>query len=82
MHPNSLCHKELPDHSYNKCREFRIAVLLWICKTLDGIIASARQILQMIKTTLLAKGFILELCTNKPPPPKTTSPQLFVEGLL
>jgi hypothetical protein len=24
MHPNSLCHKELPDHSYDKCREFRI----------------------------------------------------------
>jgi GxxExxY protein len=24
MHPNSLCHKELPDHSYNKCREFRL----------------------------------------------------------
>jgi hypothetical protein len=59
-----------------------IAVLLWICKTLDGIIASAHQILQMIKTTLLSKGSILELCTNKPPPPKIVSPQLFLEGLL
>jgi transposase len=59
-----------------------ISVLLWICKTLDGITASAHQILQMIKTTLLAKGSILELCTNKPPPAKIVSPQLFLEGLL
>jgi hypothetical protein len=58
-----------------------ISVLLWICKTLDGIPASAHQILQ-IKTTLLAKGSILELCTNKPPPPKIVSPQLLLEGLL
>jgi putative transposase len=59
-----------------------ISVLLWICKTLDGITASAHQILQMIKTTLLTKGSILELCTNKPPPSKIVSPQLFLEGLL
>jgi hypothetical protein len=59
-----------------------ISVLLWICKTLDGITASAHQILQMIKTTLLSKGSILELCTNKPPPPKIVSPQPFLEGLL
>jgi hypothetical protein len=59
-----------------------ISVLLWICKTLDGVIASAHQILQMIKTTLLSKGSILELSTHKPPPPKTDSPQLLLEGLL
>jgi hypothetical protein len=59
-----------------------IAVLLWICKTLDGIIASAHQIMQMVKTTLLAKGSISELCMNKPPPPKIVSPQPFLEGLL
>jgi hypothetical protein len=59
-----------------------ISVLLGICKTLDGILASAHQILQMIKTTLLSKGSILELCTNKPPPPKIVSPQLLLEGLL
>jgi putative transposase len=59
-----------------------ISVLLWICRTLDGIIASAHQILQMIKTTLLTKGSVLELCTTKPPPPKIVSPQLLLAGLL
>jgi putative transposase len=59
-----------------------LSVLLWICKTVDGIIASAHQILQMMKTTLLAKGSTLELCTNKPPPLKIISPQLLLEGLL
>jgi IS4 transposase len=59
-----------------------ISVLLWICKTADGIPASARQILQMMKTTLLSKGSVLELCTAKPPPPKIISPQLFFEGFL
>jgi hypothetical protein len=59
-----------------------LSVLLWICKTLDGITASAHQILQMIKTTLLSKGSILELCTNKPPSPKIVSPQPLLEGLL
>jgi hypothetical protein len=59
-----------------------IAVLLWICKTLDGIMALAHQIMQMIKTTLLSKGSIQELCTNKPLSPKIVSPQLFLEGML
>jgi hypothetical protein len=59
-----------------------ISVLLWICKTIDGVIASAHQIVQMMKTTLLSKSSILELCTPKPPPPKIASPQLFLEGLL
>jgi hypothetical protein len=51
-----------------------IPVLLWICRTFDGIRASAHQISQMIKTTLLCKGFIPELCTNKPPPPPKPVP--------
>jgi hypothetical protein len=38
--------------------------------------------MQMVKTTLLAKGSILELRANKPPPPKIVSPQLLLEGLL
>jgi hypothetical protein len=59
-----------------------ISVLLWIGKTLDGITASAHQILQMIKTTLLTKGSILELCTYKPPPLKIVSLQPLLEGLL
>jgi hypothetical protein len=59
-----------------------ISVLLWISKTIDGILASARQIVQMMKTTLLSKSSILELCTPKPPPPKTASPQLLLEGFV
>jgi putative transposase len=58
-----------------------ISVLLWIGKTIDGITASAHQLLQMMKSTLLSKCSILELCTNKPPP-KTSSPQLLLVGLL
>jgi hypothetical protein len=47
---------------------------LWTAKILDGIVASARQLLQMMKTTLLAKNSIPELYAAKPPPPKTASP--------
>jgi hypothetical protein len=42
----------------------------------------AHQIVQMMKTTLLSKGSIMELCTAKPPPPKIVSPQLMLEGFL
>jgi hypothetical protein len=59
-----------------------ISVLLWISKTVNGITASAHQILQMMKSTLLSKSSILELWTNKPPPPTPPSPQLLLEGLL
>jgi putative transposase len=59
-----------------------ISVLLWICKTIDGVPASAHQILQMIKTILLTKGSIVELCTTKPPPPEIASLQPLPEGLL
>jgi hypothetical protein len=57
-----------------------ISVLLWICRTLDGITATAHQILQMIKTTLLTKNTLLGLCTNTSPPVEDTS-QLFLEGI-
>ncbi|MDR1238980.1 MAG: hypothetical protein LBK27_02605, partial [Treponema sp.] len=57
-----------------------ISVLLWICKTLDGITASAHQLVQMMKTTLLAKCSIPDLCPDKPPPLKIPSPQLLLEG--
>jgi hypothetical protein len=56
-----------------------VSVLLWICRTLGGITAATHQILQMIKTTPLCKGSILELCTNKPPPPKIVSPQFLLK---
>jgi hypothetical protein len=57
-----------------------ISVLLWICKTLDGITASAHLLVQMMKTTLLAKCSILDLCAYKPPSPKIASHQLLLEG--
>jgi IS4 transposase len=57
-----------------------ISVLLWICKTLNGITASAHQLVQMMKTTLLAKCSIPDLCPGKPPPLKIPSPQLLLEG--
>ena len=59
-----------------------LSVLLWICRTLDGISASSHQIVQMVKTTLLSKGSIFELCTNTAPPPEIHSNQLLLEGLL
>jgi hypothetical protein len=58
-----------------------ISVLLWTSKTLEGIAASAHKLLQMMKTTFLAKSSILELCAAKPPPPKIASAQLLLEGL-
>jgi hypothetical protein len=59
-----------------------ISVLLWICKAVDGILASAHQIIQMMKTTLLSKSSILELCAPKPPPTKIVSPQLLLVGFV
>ncbi|GHU67110.1 IS4 family transposase [Spirochaetia bacterium] len=56
-----------------------ISVLLWICRTLDGITATAHQILQMVRTTLLTKNTLWGLCTNVPPPTEDTN-QLFLEG--
>jgi hypothetical protein len=56
-----------------------ISVLLWICRTLDGITATAHQILQMIKTTLLTKNTLLGLCTNTPSPTEDSN-QLLLEG--
>jgi hypothetical protein len=44
-----------------------LSVLLWICRTLDGVVASTHQILQRIKTPLFSKSSILELGTKKPP---------------
>jgi hypothetical protein len=56
-----------------------ISVLLWICRALDGITATAHQILQMIKTTLLAKNTLGGLCSNTSPPPIDTNQLLLDE---
>jgi hypothetical protein len=45
-----------------------LAILIWINKTLNGIAASAHELLTMMKTTLLTKNSLIGLCTNTPPP--------------
>jgi putative transposase len=57
-----------------------VSVLLWICKTVDGITDTMSQVLHKMKTTLLSRQSILELCSNKPPPGKPPSLQLVLEG--
>jgi len=58
-----------------------LTLLLWINKTLDGIKASAYELLMMMKTTLLTKNSLLGLCTNVTEPiPPDDSCQPFLEG--
>jgi hypothetical protein len=57
-----------------------ISVLLWICKAVDGITDTMSQLLHKMKTTLLSRQSILELCSNRPPPRKSPSLQLVLEG--
>ena len=58
-----------------------LTILLWISRTLDGITASARELLIMIKTTLFTKNSLLGLCTNiSPLKVKNDSMQLEFEG--
>jgi len=44
-----------------------LTILLWINRTLNGIIKSTHEILIMIKVALLAKNDLVGLCTNIPP---------------
>jgi len=48
-----------------------LTILIWINKTLDGITASAYELMIMMKSTLLSKNSLIGLCTNiseeKPP---------------
>jgi hypothetical protein len=60
---------------------FIVSILLWIKKTLDGIVDSIHQILQKLKTTLLSKGSLLELCSDTPPPFIMPDLQPALEGL-
>jgi hypothetical protein len=57
-----------------------VSVLLWICKTVDGITDTVSQLLHKMKTTLLTRQSIFELCSNRPPPKKPPSLQLVLEG--
>jgi IS4 transposase len=40
-----------------------LTILLWMNKTLNGIVVSAYELLIMMKTTLLTKNSLLGLCT-------------------
>jgi hypothetical protein len=58
-----------------------LSILLWICRTLDGIQATSHDLLVMLKTTLLTKNTLLGLCTNTAPPGQSADySQLFLEG--
>jgi transposase len=59
-----------------------LSVLLWICKTVEGITDSAHQMIQKMKTTLLCKGSIRDICMDIPPPLIDTSNQLLLWGKL
>jgi len=61
-----------------------LTILLWIIKTLDGIQASAYQMLIIIKATLLTKNSLKGLCTNitKPKPPDNASVAPLLEEVL
>ena len=58
-----------------------LTILLWINKTLNGLSASAYELLIMMKAALLTKNSLIGLCTNIPPPEPIDDPlQPFLEG--
>ena len=58
-----------------------LTILLWLNRMLDDITASPYELMMLMKSALLTKGTLAELCTNtyfpKPPDP---SSQLLLEG--
>jgi len=60
-----------------------LTLLLWITKTLDGITASAYEIMIMMKSTLLTKNSLIGLCLNifEPKPPDDSC-QPLLEGFI
>ena len=58
-----------------------LMVLIWMKRTLHGIKASAYELLIMIKSTLLTKNSLTDLCTNiLEPEPPDDSMQPYLEG--
>jgi putative transposase len=55
-------------------------MLLWISKTLDALAASPQRILQLLKTSLLAKRSILDLFRDPSPPGPVAPGQLSLQG--
>jgi len=45
-----------------------LTILLWVNKTVNGIVASAYELIIMMKSTLLIKGSLYGLCKNNSPP--------------
>jgi len=58
-----------------------LTILLWVNRTLNGLSASAYELLIMMKAALLTKNTLIGLCTNIPPPKSIfDSLQPFLEG--
>jgi hypothetical protein len=58
-----------------------LTILLWITRTLNGLIVSSYGLLIMMKSTLLTKNSLAGLCTNiEPPKPFNDSLQPLLEG--
>ena len=58
-----------------------LTILLWINKTLSGVVMSAYEMLIRIKAALLTKNDLAGLCTNiSPPMPNYEKFQPFLEG--
>ena len=59
-----------------------LTILVWLNKTMHGINITAHRILQKLKTALLNKGSLVELCAGIPPPFKESSLQPLLAGFL
>lgn len=57
------------------------SILLWICRTLEGIKTSTFELLTMMRSTLLTKGSITEISNRDYSPPPLDTAQPFLEGL-
>ena len=57
-----------------------VALLLWLHKALDGITVSSQRIIQILKSTILARKTILDLIRYDDPPDKIESRQFFFKG--
>ena len=57
-----------------------VFMLLWISKTVDGLAATPQRILQLLKTSLLAKRSILDLFQAHIPPGQPDQQQFLLQG--
>jgi len=59
-----------------------LSILLWMCKTLDGITQSAHELLIMMRSTLFTKNTLIGLCTKTEPEPPDINCQPLLEGFI